>query len=291
MHYALLKRMNDYKELRIDINPCTEDGTDVMAYLLAEAGFESFVPDNKGLTAYIKIEDYDPVKVNSSLSQYPFAAKLDISSKIIEGRDWNVEWEKNYFQPIVVDDKCVIHSTFHTDVPVAEYDIVIDPKMAFGTGHHATTCQVIKALLEMDVKDKTITDMGTGTGILAILSAMRGAKKVNAVEIDAFAYTNALENVELNGVSSQIKVFNGDASTLADLEKSDIFLANINRNVITSDIEKYVDNLADGAKMILSGFYEADIPVILSAATPLGLTLDSQSTLNDWACLVLQYKK
>lgn len=120
--------MNDYREVRIDITPCTEDGTDIMAALLGDAGFESFVPDSKGLTAYIRIEDYDPVRVNNALAEYPFAAALDVSSKVIEGRDWNAEWEKNYFQPIVVADRCVIHSTFHTDVPAAEYDIVIDPK-------------------------------------------------------------------------------------------------------------------------------------------------------------------
>lgn len=282
--------MNDYRELRIDITPCTTDGTDIMAYLLAEAGFESFVPDDKGLTAYIRVEDYDSVRVNDALAQYPYAAALDISSQTIEGRDWNSEWEKNYFQPIVVGDRCVIHSTFHTDVPKAEYDIVIDPKMAFGTGHHATTSQVISALLDTDLNGKTVTDMGTGTGILSILAAMRGAERVTGIEIDGFAYTNAIENIALNGVEHSVSLINGDASALSDCPPAEVFVANINRNVITSDLPAYTANLKPGATVIFSGFYEADIPVIMEAAAPLGLTEQRHTVLDKWACLILYYQ-
>lgn len=281
--------MNDYREVRIDITPCTEDGTDVMAALLADVGFESFVPDDKGVTAYIRVEDYDACSVNAALAQYPFAHALDISSKIIEGRDWNAEWEKNYFQPIVVDNRCVIHSTFHTDVPKAQYDIVIDPKMAFGTGHHATTSQVIAALLDMDLQGRTVTDMGTGTGILSILAAMRGARHATGIEIDAFAYANAVENVALNDVADRVSLINGDASALADVAKADVFVANINRNVITADIGAYAAALNSGATMVLSGFYEADIPVVTAAAAPYGLTPVRHTVLNDWTCLILNY--
>lgn len=282
--------MNDYREVRIDLTPCTEDGTDVMAALLGDAGFESFVPDEKGLTAYIRVEDYDPVKVNSALAEYPFAAAIDVSSKVIPGRDWNEEWEKNYFQPIVVADKCVIHSTFHTDVPTAEYDIVIDPKMAFGTGHHATTSQVISALLDIDIVGKTVVDMGTGTGILAILAAMRGAGRVTGIEIDGFAYENAVENVILNGVSDRIKLINGDASALGVVEPADIFVANINRNVITGDLDRYVKVMKPGAIGVFSGFYESDIPVIMATACPIGLVETGHTTMEKWACLRLEYK-
>lgn len=282
--------MNDYRQLRIDITPCTEDGNDIMAYLLAEAGFESFVPDNKGLTAYIREEEYDPLKVNDALAQYPFAAALDISSDFIEGQDWNSEWEKNYFQPIVIGEQCVVHSSFHTDVPMAEYDIVIDPKMAFGTGHHATTSQVISALLEINLTEKIVTDMGTGTGILAILAAMRGANKVTGIEIDEFAYTNAVENVSLNGVENKVSLINGDARSLEDCPECDVFVANINRNVITADLPLYVRNLRNDAIVIFSGFYESDIPVIMNGATELGLTEMKRTTLNDWACLILKFK-
>lgn len=283
--------MNDYKELRIEISPCSEDGTDVMAYLLAEAGFESFVPDDKGITAYIKAEDYDPVTVNNALSQYPFAAALEISSKLIEGRDWNKEWEKNYFQPIVIGNECVVHSSFHTDIPSARYDIVIDPKMAFGTGHHATTSQVVRKLLASDLKDKTVIDMGTGTGILAILSVMLGAKEVYGIEIDEFAYTNALENVKLNKVDASIKIINSDVKALVDCPKADFFIANINRNVITTDIAAYAGCLKPSGSMILSGFYESDIPVIMDVARPLGFSLANTSTLDNWACITLKFDR
>lgn len=280
--------MNDYREVRIDITPCTEDGTDILAGLLADAGFESFVPDDRGLTAYIKVEDYDAVRVNDALAQYPFAHALEVSSSVIEGRDWNAEWEKNYFQPIVIGDLCVIHSTFHTDVPEAKYDIVIDPKMAFGTGHHATTSQVIRALLQMDLNGAVVTDMGTGTGILSILCAMRGAKCVTGVEIDAFAYTNAIENLSLNRVEQTVRLINGDASALAGLPRADVFVANINRNVITADFTAYDTNLRPGGTMILSGFYHQDIPVIMEVAGALGYVQKYHTVENDWTCLVLE---
>lgn len=279
--------MNDYRELRIDISPCTETGTDVMAYLLAEAGFESFVPDATGITAYIRADDYDARRVNDALAQYPFAAALDVSSKLIEGEDWNAEWEKNYFQPIVIGDRLVVHSTFHTDVPAARYDITIDPKMAFGTGHHATTSQVATALLDTDLSGKTVIDMGTGTAILAILAAKLGAASVTGIEIDEAAYVNAVENVALNGVERTVSLIHGDASALADCPKADIFVANINRNVITADLERYVAAMKAGGSLILSGFYEHDIPVIMDVAIPLGLTELRHTVLNDWACLVL----
>ena len=279
--------MNDYRELRIDIEPCSEDGTDIMAYLLGEAGFESFVPDNRGLTAYIKAEDFDSLRVNDALAAYPFAAALNVSSRLIEGKDWNEEWEKNYFQPIVIGDRCVVHSTFHTDIPIAQYDITIDPKMAFGTGHHATTSQVATVLLDSDLAGKSIIDVGTGTGILAILAAMRGASVVTGIEIDGFAYENAVENMALNGVENVVSLIHGDASALVRCQKADILVANINRNIILQDLELYAAAIKDDGKIVLSGFYEADIPVILERARALGLDENRHSVLNDWACLIL----
>lgn len=280
--------MNDYRELRIDINPCSEDGTDILAYLLAEIGFESFVPDTEGLTAYIAADKFDAHAVNTAIAQYPLPAALEITSKTIEGQDWNSEWEKNYFQPIVVGDRCVIHSSFHTDIPKAEYDIVIDPKMAFGTGHHATTSQVISALLDINLQLQTVIDMGTGTGILAILAAMRGARHVWGIEIDEFAYTNALENIALNDVQQKVTLINGDASALKDCPVADVFVANINRNIITADLPHYASRLAPGGTMILSGFYEHDIPVIMETAAVLGLAESRHTVLNDWCCLILK---
>ena len=280
--------MNDYTELRLDFTPCNADITDVMAALLADEGYESFVADERGLTAYIRANQYSDAAVDAALEQLPFGAEVRRSTLLVEGQDWNHEWEKNYFKPIVVGDRCVIHSSFHTDVPSAEYDIVIDPKMAFGTGHHATTSQVISALLDLDLNGKTVIDMGSGTGILAILAAMRGAAKVSAIEIDTPAWENALENLALNGVEQRVEMLNGDASLLPEVAKADVFLANINRNIITADLAAYVDACNPGAEIILSGFYEADIPVIMAVAEPLGLSEIAHTTLNDWCCLKLR---
>lgn len=279
--------MNDYIETRFQVDPCDEIATDVLAAILCENGYESFVPDETGLTAYVKKELFDSDVLTDVISTFPMDNKITLSYEIIEGQDWNSEWEKNYFQPIVVGDKCVIHSSFHNDVPSAEYDIVIDPKMAFGTGHHATTSLIIRQLLEMDLKDKDVMDMGTGTGILAILCAMRGAKNVSAIEIDEFAYVNAVENVRLNGVP-QINVHHGDAALLKEENIVDVFIANINRNIITNDIDAYANDLKPKGLMLLSGFYEEDIPVIMEKAKILGLEYRSHSVQDRWSCLILE---
>ena len=279
--------MNDYIEARFQVDPCDEIATDVLAAILCENGYESFVPDETGLTAYVKKELFDSDVLTDVISTFPMDNKITLSYEIIEGQDWNSEWEKNYFQPIVVGDKCVIHSSFHNDVPSAEYDIVIDPKMAFGTGHHATTSLIIRQLLEMDLKDKDVMDMGTGTGILAILCAMRGAKNVSAIEIDEFAYVNAVENVRLNGVP-QINVHHGDAALLKEENIVDVFIANINRNIITNDIDAYADDLKPKGLKLLSGFYEEDIPVIMEKAKILGLEYKSHSVQDRWSCLILE---
>ena len=279
--------MNDYIEVRFDLTPSCEDATDLLAGLLADAGFESFVPDESGLTAYVKKELYDADAVGAAVADFPFDCRIDFHDKLVEGRDWNAEWEKNYFKPIVVGDRCVIHSSFHTDIPRAEYDIVIDPQMAFGTGHHSTTSLIIRQLLEADLKGRSVIDMGTGTGILAILAAMRGASPVTAIEIDAFAYENAVENVRLNG-HAQIKVLNGDASLLEGIAPADVFIANINRNVITGDLDRYAPAVKAGGMMLLSGFYQGDDADIVSRAAAeqrfdtVGMSVD-----NNWCCLKL----
>ena len=281
--------MNDYVEVRLDVTPCDEMHTDVLAALLAEAGFESFVPDETGLTAYIKAEMFSDDKLAEVISDFPFECDIKPKATVVEGQDWNKEWEKNYFQPIVIDDKCVIHSSFHKDIPECRYDIVIDPKMAFGTGHHSTTSLILRQLLSMNLQGRNVVDMGTGTGILAILAAMRGAKRIEAMEIDEFAYTNACENLRLNN-AELVDIHLGDAALLSNIKDVDLFIANINRNIITADLPAYVSTLASGATMLLSGFYESDIPVILETATPLGLEYLSHSVDNNWSCLKLTKK-
>lgn len=278
--------MNDYIELRIDANPCNETITDVLAALLCDEGYESFVPDEKGITAYIKKECFNADALDSIISDSPIPVKTTYRFSTVEGEDWNKEWEKNYFQPIVVGDRCVIHSSFHTGIPEVEYDIVIDPKMAFGTGHHQTTSLIIEQLLDMDLSQRSVMDMGTGTGILAILAAMRGAKRVEAIEIDEFAYTNAVENVAINH-HPEINVILGDAAKLQQVEPVDIFIANINRNIITNDLPEYANTLNPDGTMLLSGFYEEDIPVITEAAHAMGLRQTGFTVKDRWTCLRL----
>lgn len=281
--------MNDYTEVRIDATPCSEIVTDVLASMLCDAGYESFVPDNEGLTAYIRHELFSPDDVAAIVESFPLSdVSLVWRDEFIEGRDWNHEWEKNYFKPIVIgDNRCVIHSSFHTGIPKCEYDIVIDPKMAFGTGHHSTTSLIIGHLLDMDLVGKSLLDMGTGTGILAILAAMKGAAPVTAIEIDPMAHVNAVENVASNG-HPEIDVRLGDAALLADMSKVDIMLANINRNIILEDIDRYVNVLKPGSRLFLSGFYVGDVPVLEAKACPLGLAVVSVREMNNWCCLEME---
>ncbi len=279
--------MNDYTEVRIDMSPCNETMTDVMAALLCEHGYESFVPDECGMTAYIKLEDFDKKVLDEVTAELPFDTSVTVKCETVEGRDWNQEWEKNYFKPITVDGKCVIHSSFHTDIPSMPYDIVIDPKMAFGTGHHQTTTLIIRRLLELPLEGRSVIDMGTGTGILAILAAMRGAGPVTAIEIDEFAHVNAVENVSLNH-HPEINVVLGDASALAGVEPVGLFLANINRNIIVGDLQVYASRLKEGGTMLLSGFYEDDIAIVLDEARKHGLEYVGHTVLERWSCLELK---
>lgn len=280
--------MNDYREVRLNITPCSEDATDLMAAFLADIGYESFVPDNEGLTAYVPEKLYDKERLALAVAEFPMAANITVSDSFVEGRDWNAEWERNYFKPIVVDNRVAIYSSFHTDIPKAEHHIVIDPKMAFGTGHHATTSQVIKNLLTLDLAGKSVIDMGIGTGILAILAAMLGASDVTGIEIDDFAYANAVDNVAVNG-HPEIKLINGDASALEDVAPADVFIANINRNIITNDIKFYTNKLNHNGIMLLSGFYVEDIPVVLEAAQKYGLYEAGYTESERWVCLRLKF--
>ncbi|MDE6287364.1 MAG: 50S ribosomal protein L11 methyltransferase [Muribaculaceae bacterium] len=279
--------MNDYIEVRLDLEPFPgTDATDLLAGLLGDAGFESFVPDEQGLTAYCAEKLFEREALDEALADFPYPCRIKVTTDRVEGRDWNEEWEKNYFQPIVIGDRCVVHSSFHRDVPSTRYDIVIDPKMAFGTGHHATTSLILEQLLDMDLEGKSLIDMGTGTAILAILAALRGAKPVTGIEIDPFAHANAIENVALNG-HPEIKLILGDASALEEVKAADVFLANINRNVITADIASYSARLHAGGTMLLSGFYVEDIPVVAEAAEGAGLKVESFTERDRWTCLRL----
>lgn len=281
--------MNDYYHIRFDLTPCTEAECDILSALLCDAGFESFVPDEAGVSAYIKKELYSPEIVSDALALYGFNAEIQVKEELIPGQDWNSEWEKNYFQPILFENRCVVHSSFHKDYPKAEYDILIDPRMAFGTGHHETTSLMIERLLSNVLQGKKVLDMGTGTGILAILAAMRGAQQVVGVEIDPPAYENALDNVKLNGVE-MVEVRLGGVETVTEEAYFDMVLANINRNIILADIASYAKALKSGGMLVLSGFYVEDVDMIVTEAAKHGLDFVSVLDKKRWANICLLKK-
>lgn len=281
--------MNDYYKVKFTLAPCLAYECDILAALLADVGFESFEQTEDGVDAFVKKELWDKDAVSEVIKLYDFEAKIDFSEELVVGQDWNEEWEKHYFNPIVFEDKCVIHSSFHKDFPRLQYDIVIDPKMAFGTGHHETTSLMIKRILDAEMTGKSVLDMGTGTGVLAILSAMVGATHVVGVEIDPPAYENAVANAQLNG-HPEIDLRLGGAETVAESNSFDFVLANINRNIITADIDRYASALKAGGEMMLSGFYVDDVPVVEAAANKCGLERVSVIEKNRWANLQLVKK-
>lgn len=274
-----------YFEFTFHTTPCTETVNDVLAAILGDAGFESFVEREGGLTAYIQQSLCEEAAIQAALEEFPLPdTAITYAFVEAEDKDWNEEWEKNFFQPIVIGNRCVIHSTFHQDVPQAEYDIVINPQMAFGTGHHETTSLIIGELLESELDGKSLLDMGCGTSILAILARMRGATPCLAIDIDEWCVRNSLENIELNGVTD-ITVEEGDASALKGKGPFDVVIANINRNILLADMQQYVACMHAGSELYMSGFYVDDIPVIREEAERNGLTLVHQQEKNRWAAV------
>ncbi|WP_373787112.1 50S ribosomal protein L11 methyltransferase [Bacteroides heparinolyticus] len=277
-----------YLEFTFQTTPCTEVVNDVLSAVLAEAGFESFVEQTDGINAYIQKALYNESTLKEALAEFPLPdVNIEYNYTEAEDRNWNEEWEKNFFQPIVIDNRCVIHSTFHKDVPQAEYDIVINPQMAFGTGHHETTSLIIGELLDSDLQEKSLLDMGCGTSILAILARMRGATPCTAIDIDEWCVRNSLENIELNRVDN-IDVFQGDASSLKDKGPFDIIIANINRNILLNDMKHYVSRMNQGGSLLMSGFYANDIPVIQAEAENNGLHLIHHREKNQWAVILFR---
>ena len=277
--------MNDYTKIEFKVTPNEEVATDVLAALLAEVGFESFVPNEEGLEAYVPHNLYDESNITAVVENFPLEGyTITYNSEFIEGEDWNAEWEKNYFQPIVLGEECVIHSTFHTDVPKARYDILIDPKMAFGTGYHQTTCHMLRAILASDMNGKSVLDMGCGTALLAILARKHGATDVVAIDIDEFAYENAKENVVLNN-TPDIEVRLGGADAIKEDDCFDYVIANINRNILLADMVNYVRCMHPGSQIFISGFYTEDMEVLKEEATRHGLRYIGYAEDNRWAMM------
>jgi ribosomal protein L11 methyltransferase len=276
-----------YFEVTFTILPYSETASDVLSALTAEIGFESFVECEGGMQAYVQQSLFDEAALKAILSDFPMPdTQITYTITEPEDKNWNEEWERNFFQPIVIEGRCVIHSTFHKDYPKAEYDIVINPQMAFGTGHHETTSSILGALLEADLKGKSVLDMGCGTSILAILASMRGADRVTAIDIDDWCVNNSRDNIALNHLSN-ITVELGDASLLKGREPFDVVIANINRNILLNDMHAYVDCMHSGSEIYMSGFYVEDIDAIRQCGENLGLEFVGYREKNRWAAVKL----
>lgn len=271
---------NIYLGYHFNVEP-KELGTEILIAELGELPFESFIETEQGFSAYIQKEFWnESILEDVYLLQNP-DFKIDYTIEEIDQVNWNEEWEKN-FDPIDVDGKCHVRAPFH-DKTNAEFDIVIEPKMSFGTGHHETTHMMIQHLLEMDVTNLKTLDMGCGTAILAILAEMKGAQPIDAIDIDNWCYLNSIENTERNDCS-HISVYEGDANILKG-KKYDLIIANINRNILLNDMQTYVDCLNNGGILLLSGFYTEDFDAINESCTTKGLTFVKHIVRNNWMSL------
>lgn len=271
---------NIYLGYHFTVEP-KEVGSEILVAELGELPFESFVESEFGVTAYIQKDLWTENILQDLfiLSSPQFAISYTVEE--IDQVNWNEEWEKN-FEPINVDGKCHVRAPFHPKTD-AEFDIVIEPKMSFGTGHHETTHMMIQHLLDMDVSEMKTLDMGCGTAILAILAEMKGAEPIDAIDIDNWCYLNSIENAERNNCS-HITVYEGDAALLPG-KKYDLIIANINRNILLNDMQSYVDCLNPKGVLLLSGFYEEDIPIIDASCTEKKLSMVKKLQRNNWVSL------
>ena len=284
MHLEIKVPMIKYIGYTFTVAP-KEPATEILIAQLGFEGFESFVENEDGVTAYIQENDWNSTMLNDIQILNSDEFEISYKEEVIEQTNWNLEWEKN-FNPIQVDNLVSIRAPFHEN-PNLKYDIVIEPKMSFGTGHHETTHMMVQQLLDLDLTNKKVLDMGCGTGILAIFAEMKGAQPIDAIDIDNWCYLNAIENVERNNCSN-ISVFVGDASLLIN-KKYDVIIANINRNILLNDMQSYMNCLSDDGIILFSGFYREDIPIIDAEVSKYGLKIDKIFERNNWVSL--KYKK
>ncbi|MBT8273443.1 MAG: 50S ribosomal protein L11 methyltransferase [Bacteroidia bacterium] len=256
-------------------------GAEILMAELGQAGFESFVETDNGLNAFIQKKDWNDHILDEIMIFRSSEFEIDYTSEEIEQMNWNAEWERN-FEPITVDDLCTVRAPFHKK-PDTSFDIIIEPKMSFGTGHHETTHMMIQQMLSFDFNGKKVLDMGCGTGVLAILAEMKGASQVDAIDIDHWCYLNSLENVERNACK-RISVYEGDVE-LVHGKQYDVILANINRNILLQDLEHYMACLNSDGILVLSGFYTTDIPQIMAICDGYMLKLIEKLDRNNWVSL------
>jgi ribosomal protein L11 methyltransferase len=264
--------------------PKQDDTSEIIAAWLSEIGFVSFSDTDSGLEAFIPETDYDEASVAEKMEWINAQIPIAWETHFIVDKNWNEEWEKNY-QPVVVDDRCRIRAPFHPPDPDIDFDLVIEPKMSFGTAHHETTRMMISLILHTDWQNKVFLDMGCGTGVLAVLASKMGGKNGLAIDNDTWAYENTKENLRRNMVSN-VTAFLGDEQ-LIEGHTFDVILANINRNILLQQIPSYLKALKPGGKIFMSGFYEEDVPVLLEAFDESGLKLLEKRTLNNWSAVVV----
>lgn len=270
----------EYIEVTFSFGAIEEYQQDLLIADLADIGFNTFQDTADGFIAFIDAATYKEEQLKKLVEQHAGAFQCSYAVAEIAGKNWNEEWEKN-FEPLLISDQCYVRATFHQPQPQYPYEIVIDPKMAFGTGHHQTTTMMIQYLLEVDVKDKTVLDMGCGTAILAILAAKKGASKVVAIDYDDVCYQSTLENAALNDIA-QITALCGSKEVIPAID-FDVILANINRNILLDQIPSYAAVLKAGGSIFFSGFYESpDLDMIKAACKPLGINYVDHKKIGDW---------
>ena len=264
-------------------NPDNENLKDMFMELLGEIGFDSFMDTDEGFDAYCQEPLLNEEELNDIMQMEQFANVKLIKKELIPDQDWNATWEASY-EPVIINEFCRIRAPFHKVEGSYKYDLIIEPKMSFGTAHHETTSQIIELMLKSDFTGQNLLDMGSGTGVLAILAKKLGSATTVAIDNDEWAYRNALDNISLND-ENEIIVELGDASSLND-RQFDVILANINRNILLRDMKEYVKCLVDGGKIFFSGFYEEDLVLIAKEAERLGLTYSNHVTKNNWTAAV-----
>ena len=270
----------DYRELTFNIASKEEFHRDLLINMLSEIGFDTFEETDLGFKAYIPLSHYNKIKLEMRLVVFKKMFDFSYTEIDIPYKNWNEEWESN-FEPIVVDDQCYVRATFHPARPDFKYEVVVDPKMAFGTGHHQTTSMMMQWMLSEKLNDKAVLDMGCGTGILAILAAKMEASEITAIDYDPLCYESALENKSLNN-TNQIMVLCGSKEVIPN-QKFDIILANINRNILLDQLDRYAEVLKTKGLLFLSGFYEeTDLAMIIKKAQSLKLKYLGHKTEKNW---------
>ena len=293
-----------YFEVTCEIRPFSQDAADVLSAMLAEIGFESFSVGEDALLAYIQQSVWNEAEMQQVVQGFCLPG-VSISYAVAEApdEDWNLVWEEEGFQPVVVSEDIVVHDVKHSDVPPAAYDILITPRLAFGTGSHATTRLILRTLARLDLEGKHVIDAGTGTGILAIMAVKRGAASVFAYDIDEWSVENTKDNLLLNHLPTKdlkdlkdfkdlkvpcVVVACGDSSLLEGCEKADLLIANINRNILLQDLPRFAASLKPKGRMILSGFYLSDVPVLTEATVQHGFSLLQTESEGEWAMLLFE---